>query len=350
MSKTSNKPVTLHEGDSREIIIYRDGNNAPKVEVLFRMETLWLTQKSLSTLFGVGIPAISKHIKNIFETREIEENTVVSILEITASDGKDYKTIFYNLDLIIAVGYRVNSERAILFRSWATKVLKEYIQKGSVLDVERLKKPEYIFGQDYFDETLEKIRDIRSSERRFYQKITDIYADCSADYNIESEITKQFFATVQNKLHWAIAGETAAEIVYHRADHAKLNMGLTSWKNAPSGKIRKTDVSIAKNYLNIEELESLNRIVTMYLDYAENQAKRRIVMYMEDWVNKLNAFLQFNEYDILQNSGRVTHEIAKAFAESEFEKYRILQNKAYQSDFDKLIAKNKEIIGNENNG
>ena len=336
MPKKTN--IMLKEGDSREIIIYRDGDNAPKVEVLLQDQNLWLTQKALSLLFDVNVPAISKHIKNIFESGEQNEISVVSKMEITAADGKNYQTQFYNLDLVIAVGYRVNSERAIMFRNWATKILREYIQKGSVLDVERLKKPEYIFGQDYFDETLERIRDIRSSERRFYQKITDIFADCSADYDVESETTKKFFATVQNKLHWAIAHETAAEIVYHRADHRKPNMGLTSWKNAPKGRIRKSDVSVAKNYLNEEELSALNRIVTMYLDYAEDRAKRRKVMYMNDWVEKLNAFLQFNEYDILRNSGKITHEIAKAFAESEFEKYRVIQDKTYQSDFDKLIA------------
>jgi len=333
----------MKEGDSREIIIYRDGDNAPKVEVLLQHQNLWLTQKALSTLFGVNVPAISKHIKNIFEINELDENSVVSKMEITAADGKNYKTQFYNLDLVIAVGYRVNSERAIMFRNWATKILKEYIQKGSVLDVERLKKPEYIFGQDYFDETLERIRDIRSSERRFYQKITDIYADCSADYDVESETTKQFFATVQNKLHWAIAHKTAAEIIYHRADHTKENMGLTSWKNAPKGRIRKNDVSIAKNYLNQEELEGLNRIVSMYLDYAEDQAKRRKVMYMSDWIEKLNAFLQFNEREILHDNGKVTHEIAKAFAENEFEKYRIIQDETYKSDFDRLIENTRTI-------
>jgi len=335
--------IIMREGDRREIIIYRDGDDAPKVEVLLQHQNLWLTQKALSTLFGVNVPAISKHIKNIFEINELDENSVVSKMEITATDGKNYKTQFYNLDLVIAVGYRVNSERAIMFRNWATKILKEYIQKGSVLDVERLKKPEYIFGQDYFDETLERIRDIRSSERRFYQKITDIYADCSADYDVESETTKQFFATVQNKLHWAITHGTAAEIIYHRADHTKENMGLTSWKNAPKGRIRKSDVSVAKNYLNQEELEGLNRIVSMYLDYAEDQAKRRKVMYMNDWVKKLNAFLQFNEREILQDYGKVTHEIAKAFAESEFEKYRVIQDKTYKSDFDRLIENTRTI-------
>ena len=301
------KDIVIHEGESREIIIYRDSDNAPKVEVLLQHENLWLTQKSLSTLFGVERSVITKHIKNIFETGELQENSVCAKFAHTASDGKKYNTTFYNLDLVIAVGYRVNSERAIIFRNWAREILKEYIKKGSVLDVKRLKNPEYIFGQDYFEETLERIRDIRSSERRFYQKITDIYADCSADYDVNSETTKHFFATVQNKLHWAIVHETAAEIVYHRADHTKPNMGLTSWKNAPQGRIRKSDVSIAKNYLNSKEMEGLNRIVSMYLDYAEDQAKRHKIMYMSDWVAKLNAFLQFNEREILQDNGKVTH-------------------------------------------
>ncbi|MBS1630099.1 MAG: virulence RhuM family protein [Bacteroidetes bacterium] len=337
----SKKPTILHEGESREIIIYKDGRNVPKVEVLLQHDNLWLTQKSIAMLFGVERSVITKHIKNIFKTGELAEISVCAKFAHTAEDGKNYNTAFYKLELVIAVGYRVNSERAILFRNWATNILREYIQKGSVLDVERLKQPEYIFGQDYFDETLERIRDIRSSERRFYQKITDIYAECSADYNVNSTETKTFFATVQNKLHWAITRETAAEIVYHRANHTQQNMGLTSWKNAPDGKIRKSDVSIAKNYLNEEELGSLNRIVTMYLDYAEDQAKRRKVMYMSDWVEKLNAFLQFNEREILDFPGKVTHEISKAFAESEFEKYRIVQDKLYQSDFDKLLKHTK---------
>ena len=334
------KDILVKESESREIIIFRDGANAPKVEVLLRQENLWLTQSSMAKLFDVQKAAISKHLSNIYLSGELEKNSTVSILETVQTEGNRQikrQIEFYNLEAVIAVGYRVNSERAIIFRNWATKILKEYIQKGAVLDVERLKQPEYVFGQDYFDETLEKIRDIRSSERRFYQKITDIYADCSADYDVGSETTKKFFATVQNKLHWAIARETAAEIVYHRACHTLPNMGLTSWKNAPGGKIRKSDVSIAKNYLNEEELAGLNRIVTMYLDYAEDTAKRRKVMYMSDWIEKLHAFLQFNEREILQDNGKVTHEIAKAFAESEFEKYRVIQDKTYKSDFDRLL-------------
>jgi hypothetical protein len=266
-------------------------------------------------------------------------------LELTTQHGaiadktQSKPTKFYNLDAIIAVGYRVNSKRATQFRIWATAVLKEFIIKGYTMDVERLKNPQPIFGQDYFKEQLEKIRDIRSSERRFYQQITDIYSECSIDYDYDSEITKEFFATVQNKLHWAITGQTAAEIIVSRANHEKEKMGLTSWRNSPEGKIRKSDVSIAKNYLTEEELKPLNRIVSMYLDYAEDQAEQGNVMTMKDWVEKLNAFLQFNQKDILQNSGKVTATIAKEFAEKEYEKYKPIQDKLFESDFDKELKK-----------
>ncbi|MGI6080296.1 MAG: virulence RhuM family protein, partial [Candidatus Avilachnospira sp.] len=242
----------------------------------------------------------------------------------------------------IAVGYRVNSKKATMFRIWANQVLKEYIIKGYVMDDARLREPENLFGKDYFEEQLERIRDIRSSERRFYQKITDIYSQCSADYDVNSPITKKFFATVQNKLHYAVTHHTAAEIIYERADSKKQNMGLTTWKNAPHGRIRKSDVSIAKNYLNEKEMMDLNEIVTMYLDYAERQARRGNIMYMEDWVHRLDAFLQFNEEDILNDKGMVTAEIAKAFAESEFEQYRVIQDRLYQSDFDRLVASTEE--------
>ncbi|AKL98461.1 virulence RhuM family protein [Endomicrobium proavitum] len=340
------KDLIMHEGERREIIIYRDGCNAPKVEVLFQQQNLWLTQNSMAQLFDIQKAAISKHLSNIYLSGELEKTSTVSILETLQNEGARQvkrNIEFYNLEAVIAVGYRVNSERAIMFRNWASKILKEYIQKGSVLDAERLKKPEYIFGQDYFDETLERIRDIRSSERRFYQKITDIYAQCSADYNVNSETTQLFFANVQNKLHWAITKETAAEIIYNRAGHKKPSMGLTSWKNAPQGRIRKNDVSIAKNYLNHEELDGLNRIVAMYLDYAEDQAKRRKVMYMKDWAEKLNSFLKFNEREVLQNNGKVTHEIAKSFAEGEFEKYRIVQDRLFESDYDRFLKIENKI-------
>ena len=328
-----------------QFLLYKTDKGDIKVDVLLQNETIWMPQSKIAELFEVKIPAISKHLKNIFESGELNEKVVVSILEITTPHGaiadktQTKPTNFYNLDAIIAVGYRVNSNRATQFRIWATNVLKEFIIKGYTMDVERLKNPQPIFGQDYFKEQLEKIRDIRSSERRFYQQITDIYAECSIDYDYKSEITKEFFATVQNKLHWAITKQTAAEIIVSRANHEKEKMGLTSWKNSPDGKIRKSDVSIAKNYLTEEELKPLNRIVSMYLDYAEDQAEQGNVMTMKDWAEKLNAFLQFNQKDILQNSGKVTAAIAKEFAENEFEKYKPIQDKLFESDFDKEIKK-----------
>ncbi|MFA5973557.1 MAG: virulence RhuM family protein [Lentimicrobiaceae bacterium] len=320
-----------------EILLYTTPNGKVKVEIYLQNETIWLTQDKIATLFGVQRPAITKHLKNIFKTGELIENSVSSILEHTAIDGKDYKTKFYNLDAIISVGYRVNSTQATHFRIWATERLKEYIIKGFTMDDERLKNPNNIFGKDYFEEQLARIRDIRSSERRFYQKITDIYSQCSADYDVNTQTTKDFFATVQNKLHWAITGLTAAEIIAARVDSSKENMGLTSWKNAPKGSIRKTDIGIAKNYLSTEELDGLNRIVSMYLDYAENQAGKGIVMFMNDWVSKLDAFLQFNEEAVLKHQGKISHEVALALAEGEYEKYRISQDKLIQSDFDKEI-------------
>jgi len=326
----------------KEILLYKTDNEEVKVEILLHNENLWLTQAKMAELFDVQKAAISKHLKNIFESGELQESSVVSKMETTASDGKNYNTNIYNLDAIIAVGYRINSKKATMFRIWATKVLKEYIVKGFVMNDERLKDPQNFFGKDYFEEQLERIREIRASERRFYQKITDIYAKCSADYSLDSQITQDFFATVQNKLHYAVTHQTAAEIIYSRADSKKLNMGLTTWKNAPNGDIRKHDVSIAKNYLSQNEIKSLNEIVTMYLDYAERQAKRGQVMYMKDWVQKLNAFLQFNEEDVLQDKGKVTHEIAKAFAESEFEKFRVIRDATYKSDFDKLMEATAE--------
>ena len=322
-----------------EFLLYTTPNGKVKVEIFLRDENIWLTQDKMALLFGVQRPAITKHLKNVFVSGELNENSVSSILEHTAEDGKKYSTKFYNLDAIISVGYRVNSRQATHFRIWATQVLKEYIIKGFAMDDERLKNPNTIFGKDYFEEQLARIRDIRSSERRFYQKITGIYAQCSADYDPNEEITRQFFATVQNKLHFAISGQTAAEIIYKRVGSEKSNMGLTTWKHAPKGAIRKTDVSIAKNYLNEKELDSLNRIVTMYLDYAEMQAQKGIVMYMKDWVEKLNAFLQFNEKEILQDSGKISHEIALALAESEYEKYRGIQDRVFESDFDREVKK-----------
>ena len=328
--------ITMNE-NATNFLLYKGADGKVKVDVYIQDETVWLTQENIARLFGVQRPAITKHLKNIFESGELNENSVCSNLEHTAADGKKYRTKFYNLDAIISVGYRVNSLQATQFRIWATKILKEYIIKGFVMDDERLKNPNRLFGQDYFEEQLARIRDIRSSERRFYQKITDIYSQCSVDYDKNSEETKLFFAEVQNKLHWAISRQTAAEIIHSRADGDKQNMGLTTWKNAPDGRIRKEDVSIAKNYLKEDEMDGLNQIVTMYLDYAEIQAIKGIVMSMADWVKKLDAFLEFNEREILEHHGMVSAEIAKVFAENEYEKYRITQDRLFESDFDREV-------------
>jgi hypothetical protein len=332
-----------------EFLLYTTANGKVKVEIFLRNENIWLTQEKIALLFGVQRPAITKHLKNIFESGELDEKVVSSILEHTTIHGamvgktQNQPVKFYSLDAILSVGYRVNSSQATQFRIWATERLKEYIIKGFTMDDERLKNPNTIFGKDYFEEQLARIRNIRSSERRMYQKITDIYAECSADYSPESNITKQFFATVQNKLHFAITGKTAAEIVYQRAGSAKPHMGLTVWKNSPQGKIRETDVVIAKNYLNEKELDHLNRIVTMYLDFADMQAKRGILMYMKDWVTKLDAFLKFNERQILSDAGQISHEVAEALALKEYEKYRQAQDKNYISDFDREVKKLLEI-------
>ena len=339
MKKNNQKKLVNLENSFTEFLLYKTPNNQVKVEIFLKNENIWLTQEKIAMLFGVQRPAVTKHLKNIFETNELKEESVSSILELTASDGKNYQTKFYNLDAIISVGYRVNSAQATHFRMWATERLKEYIIKGFTMDDERLKDPRKIFGKDYFDEQLARIRDIRSSERRFYQKITDIYSQCSIDYDPQNLETKSFFATVQNKLHFAITGKTASEIIHSRVSCAKPNMGLTNWQNSPLGKIRKSDVVIAKNFLNKDELDGLNRIVSMYLDYAENQAKKHQAMTMKDWKIKLDAFLQFNEQEILTNAGKVSAEIAKSFAESEFVKFDTIQDKNFESDFDREIKK-----------
>lgn len=331
MSDNCNTPIPS------DFFLYKDGNGEVKVEIYIFNETVWLTQDKIAQLFGVQRPAVTKHLKNIFGSGELVEGSVSSIMELTAADGKKYQTKLYNLDAILSVGYRVNSIQATHFRIWANSVLKEYLIKGFAMNDERLKNPQTLFGKDYFEEQLARIRDIRSSERRFYQKITDIYSQCSADYEVGSNVTRKFFATVQNKLHWAISGQTAAEIIVARVDADKPNMGLTTWKNAPNGMIRKPDVSIAKNYLTETEMDDLNRIVSMYLDYAERQAKKGQVMYMRDWVKKLDAFLQFNEESVLQHSGRVSHEVAKVLAEQEYDKFHARQLQDYESDFDKLL-------------
>lgn len=317
-----------------EFLIFTSQSNENTIEVRVEDETVWLTQKMISILFDVDRSVITKHLINIFSTEELDENSVCAIFAHTAEDGKNYNTKFYNLDAIISVGYRVNSLRATQFRQWATNILRDFAIRGYVLDKERMKNGSFL-NEDYFEHLLAEIREIRASERRFYQKITDIYAT-ALDYDRNAKTTKMFFKTVQNKLHFAIHGSTAAEIIYKRADNTKEHMGLTTWKNAPQGKIVKTDVSIAKNYLSEKEIKELDRFVSMYLDYAESQAERNIPMTMEDWAKKLNAFLQFNEREVLENSGKVTAIIAKEFAESEFEKYRIIQDKLFQSDFDRL--------------
>jgi len=320
-----------------EILLYKTANQDIKLEVLIQDETIWLNQKQLCELFGRDKSVISRHIKNIFNENELDINSVVAKNATTASDGKNYIVDFYNLDMIISVGYRVNSQKATQFRIWATNILKEYIIKGFVMDDDRLKNPNQPFGKDYFDEQLERIRDIRTSERRFYQKITDIYSQCSADYDSNSKETKNFYATIQNKLHYAMVGNTASEIIYHRVDSQKQNMGLTSWKNAPKGKIRKTDVTIAKNYLESDELDMYNRLVEMYLIFAEFQAKSKNIMYQKDWIEKLHGFLTLNGKEILKDNGTITAKLAKELAHNEFEKYDKIQDNIYVSDFDKLL-------------
>jgi hypothetical protein len=311
------------------------------VEVYFKDETVWLTQKALAELFGVKVPAVNKHLKNIFESGELVREATVSKMEIVRSEGAREvarEVEFYNLDAIIAVGYRVNSYQATKFRIWATQTLREFIVKGFVLDDERLKQGKRVFGRDYFDELLERIREIRASERRFYQKITDIYA-LSVDYDPKAPITKDFFATVQNKLHWAIIGQTAAELIYSSADSTKINMGLATWKHAPHGKIVKSDVTVAKNYLNEAHIKELNRIVSAYLDLAESRAERGVITRMAEWVEFLNRFLELSNYPILQDLGSVTALEAKLKAEAEYRVFRQRQDREYISDFDREIKR-----------
>lgn len=321
-----------------EIILYRSGDGAAKIEVTYESDTFWLMQKQLAELFGAERSVITKHLANIFEDGELEQSAVCAVFARTAADGKTYNTKHYALDAIIAVGYRVNSKQATQFRIWATNTLKEFVIKGFVLDDERLKLNRR-FGKDYFDELVERIREIRASERRFYLKITDLFEQASIDYDPKSEVTRTFFATVQNKLHWAVTGMTAAGIIASRADSSKPSMGLTSWKNAPAGKIFRSDVTTAKNYLIETEIKELERIVTMYLDYAEDRAARQIAMRMADWVERLDAFLQFNERDVLTHPGKVTAEVAKALAETQYEQFRVGQDATFESDFEREVKR-----------
>jgi hypothetical protein len=324
-------------------LLYIGNDGDVNVEVVLKDETVWLTQKAMAGLFGVKVPAISKHMANIYETGELRKESTISILETVQNEGDRKvrrKMEFYNLDAIISVGYRVNSYQATQFRIWATRTLKEYIIKGFLLDDERMKQGKR-FGKDYFEELLERIREIRASERRFYQKITDIYA-LAADYDINAPVTKDFFATVQNKLHWAITGKTAAEIIYDSADATKIHMGLTGWKQAPDGKILKSDVAIAKNYLNEAHIKELNQIISAYLDLAENRAQRQIIMNMQDWAQFLHSFLELSNYPILEDKGKVSALEAKLKAEQEYEEYRVIQDETYISDFDKEVWRIKE--------
>ena len=304
------------------------------IQVMYKDETIWATQKAMAQLFDVGVPAISKHLKNIFESGELVENSVISKMETTASDGKNYETTFYNLDAIISVGYRVNSVRATQFRQWCTFVLRQFAIRGYVLDHKRMENGTFL-GVDYFEHLLAEIREIRLSERRFYQKLTDIYAT-AIDYNKDAPTTRLFFKKVQNIMHYAVHGHTAAELIVERADANKEHMGLTTWENAPNGKIVKTDVSVAKNYLREKELEEMGRIVNASLDMAENMAMRQIPMTMEDWAKRIDKFINLFDGSILQDCGKVSAEYAKEFAESEFEKYRIIQDRLFQSDFDRF--------------
>jgi hypothetical protein len=326
-----------------DILLYSTPDGGVRVDILYEDESFWLSQKKMAELFGVDVRTINEHLQNIYKVGELTADSTIRKFRIVQKEG--LRTVnreidFYNLDAIIAVGYRVNSTRATQFRIWATQTLKEYIIKGFVLDDERLKQGKR-FGQDYFQELLERIREIRASERRFYQKITDIYAECSIDYDAQSELTQMFYKTVQNKLEWAITGKTAAELIAARVSADKPNMGLTTWKHAPLGKVLKSDIAIAKNYLEESEIKELNRIVSMYLDYAENQAERNKLMKMSDWIEKLDAFLKFNEYAILQNAGTVSAEVAKRLAEQEYEKFRTVQDQQYESDFDREVKKIK---------
>ena len=326
------------------IVLYQNEAGSKIIEVLYDSEDFWLTQKTMAELFSVKVNTINYHLKEIFSSGELEEDSVIRKIRITANDGKKYNTSFYSLDAIIAVGYRVNSFEATQFRRWATNTLKEYIKKGFVVNTELLKNGPK-FGKDYFDELLLKIKEIRASERRFYQKITDIYKECSYDYDKNSKTTIEFYKNVQNKLHFAITGMTAPEIIYNRVDSSKDNMGLQTWKNAPKGKILESDVVVAKNYLDKEEITELNNLVSMYLDYAERQVKLGHIISMKEWKEKLELFLKLNEYNILQDNGKTKKEIADALALSEYEKYRIKQDQNYLSDFDELIefSKNEEI-------
>jgi len=339
MSK--NKKNDIIRSSAAEYLTFIAANGEGGVEVVYTDENIWLSQKMMGTLYTIETHTVNYHLKKIFSDSELEEISVTRNFRITATDSKNYNTKHYNLSAVIAVGYKVNSERAVQFRKWATQIVQEFTIKGFVMDDERLKNDGTILGKKYFEEQLQRIREIRLSERKFYQKITDIYAT-ALDYDVTATATKRFFAMVQNKLHWAIHGNTAAEVIVNRANHQKENMGLTAWKDAPQGKIQKFDVSIAKNYLSEKEMQQLQRLVSAYLDIAEDMALRQIPMTMEDWETRLNKFIEATDREILKDAGKVTAQIAKAHAETEFEKYRIIQDSLFESDFDKLLKNPKK--------
>ena len=334
MAKKQKKEVTIRSSAAEYLtFVAANGDDKNSVEVRYEDENIWITQKMLAILYDVDVRTINYHIKKIFDDSELEEASVIRNFRITAADGKSYDTKHYNLQMIIAVGFKVNSERAVQFRKWINQIAKDYTIKGWVMDEERLKNGGSILTEDYFEEQLERIREIRASERKFYQKVTDIYAT-SIDYDRDAASTKRFYATVQNKMHFAVHGHTAAELIVERANAEKPHMGLTTWKDAPNGKIKKSDVTIAKNYLSEYELSQLNRMVTAYLDFAENMALRKIPLTMADWEKRLNGFIQMFEYGLLQDAGKVSAEISRLHAETEFEKYRIVQDRLYKSDYD----------------
>jgi len=336
MSKKNKIEITRSSAAEYLNFVAAGGNGG--VDAIYSDENVWLSQKMIGQLYDVETHTVNYHLKKVFADSELEEASVIRNFRITAADGKIYDTKHYNLAAIIAVGYKVNSERAVQFRKWATAIIETFTIKGFAMDDERLKNDGSILTKQYFEEQLQRIREIRLSERKFYQKITDIYAT-SIDYDISAQATKRFFATVQNKLHWAIHGQTAAEVIYKRADADKENMGLTTWKDAPKGKIQKFDVVVAKNYLTQNEMAQLQRLVSAYLDLAEDMALRQIPMSMQDWEVRLNRFIEATDRAVLQDAGKVTAEIARAHAETEFEKYRIAQDRLYQSDFDAILAK-----------
>ncbi|QIL44411.1 virulence RhuM family protein [Acidovorax sp. HDW3] len=336
MKKPARRDVSITRSSAAEYLTFIAATGSGGVEAVYADESIWLTQKMMAALYDVDVRTVNYHLKKIFADSELQESAVIQKFRITAADGKGYDTLHYRLPATIAVGYKVNSERAVQFRKWATQVIEEYTIKAYVMDDERIKSGGSILTEQYFEEQLQRVREIRLSERKFYQKITDIYAT-AIDYDVSAKATQRFFATVQNKLHWAIHGQTAAEVIYHRADAGQQHMGLATWKDGPHGKIQKFDVVVAKNYLSEDEMGQLSRLVNAYLDVAEDMALRKMPMTMQDWESRLNRFIAATDREVLQDAGKVTAEIARAHAESEFEKYRTVQDRLFQSDFDRLL-------------